>query len=239
MIREVGVVIPARNEQQRIGRCLRALARSRALLRELRPEITIRTIVVLDRCTDATGAVVAANRVPIVHVAGGSVGVARAAGSAHLLAGARSRASQLWLASTDADSTVPPDWLAGMVEFAERGSDLVIGTALPMPGLAPALERDWLAAHALRDGHPHVHGANLGIRADAYRAAGGWPHLPTGEDERLVEHALAAGVVPTRTSAHPVRTSTRFTGRAPRGFSSYLRGLAAHARQRASAVEEG
>ena len=34
--------------------------------------------------------------------------------------------------------------------------------------------------------HPHVHGANLGMRADAYLAAGGWNPLPTAEDHDLV-----------------------------------------------------
>ena len=36
------------------------------------------------------------------------------------------------------------------------------------------------------DGHEHVHGANLGFTLAAYRAVGGFPHLPVHEDVELV-----------------------------------------------------
>ena len=71
-----------------------------------------------------------------------------------------------------------------------------------------------------------MHGANLGIRGDAYLALGGWPALPTGEDAELVRRATAAGHVRiARSAAIPVVTSTRRAGRAPQGFSGYLRDL--------------
>jgi cellulose synthase/poly-beta-1,6-N-acetylglucosamine synthase-like glycosyltransferase len=225
MIRDVGILVPARDEQQRISACLRALADARARLRLQRPSISVRVVVVLDRCTDATAAIAAAHGVATVVTDAGCVGLARATGSRELLGSSAAAADETWLASTDADSVVPPEWLVGMIRHAEAGSHLVVGTALPGPGLAPEVERRWLAAHVLREGHPHVHGANLGVRGDAYLAAGGWPHLASGEDEGLVRRAAAAGVPTTRTAAHPVRSSTRLAGRAPRGFSSYLRGL--------------
>jgi RNA polymerase sigma-70 factor (ECF subfamily) len=37
-----------------------------------------------------------------------------------------------------------------------------------------------------------VHGANLGIRASAYLAAGGFPPLPTAEDHALLAAAIRA-----------------------------------------------
>jgi len=123
---------------------------------------------------------------------------------------------------------VRPDWLIGMVEFARTGADLVIGTVLPGPGLPSEVERRWRAEHVLSDGHPHVHGANLGIRGDVYAGLGGWPELATGEDATLVRRANAAGHLSlVRTASLPVYTSVRAHGRAPGGFSSYLRGLAA------------
>jgi hypothetical protein len=71
-----------------------------------------------------------------------------------------------------------------------------------------------------------VHGANLGIRGDAYLALGGWPALPTGEDTELARRASSAGHLRiARTAAIPVVTSTRRAGRAPQGFSGYLRDL--------------
>jgi hypothetical protein len=136
-------------------------------------------------------------------------------------------ARELWLASTDADSAVPADWLTAMVAAAARGVHLVLGTVLPGPDLSPAVRARWLAGHHLRDGHPHVHGANLGIRADAYLALGGWLPLVTGEDADLARRAAAAGwLAICRTAGIPVVTSARRAARAPRGFSSYLRALA-------------
>jgi hypothetical protein len=115
-----------------------------------------------------------------------------------------------------------------MVAAARRGTDLVLGTVLPGPELSPAVRARWLARHHLRDGHPHVHGANLGIRASAYLALGGWQPLATGEDADLAQRAAAAGYLSiSRTAAIPVVTSVRRAGRAPRGFSNYLRALGA------------
>jgi hypothetical protein len=72
-----------------------------------------------------------------------------------------------------------------------------------------------------------VHGADLGVRGDAYLALGGWPGMPAGEDAELARRATAAGHLRiTRTAAIPVVTSTRPVGRVPRGFSGYLRDLA-------------
>ena len=47
----VGVVVPARNEQDRIARCLTSLRRA---LAEVPDGVTTAVAVVLDRCTDAT-----------------------------------------------------------------------------------------------------------------------------------------------------------------------------------------
>jgi len=70
-------------------------------------------------------------------------------------------------------------------------------------------------------------GANLGFTLDAYRAAGGFPLLPTHEDVGLVTAMREAGVPSLATGAVPVVTSGRRTGRAPDGFARYLDGLGA------------
>jgi hypothetical protein len=73
-----------------------------------------------------------------------------------------------------------------------------------------------------------VHGANLGIRGDAYLSLGGWPPVATGEDVALAGRARASGHLRiTRTASIPVLTSVRMRGRAPEGFSGYLRELTA------------
>ena len=73
--------------------------------------------------------------------------------------------------------------------------------------------------------HPHVHGANLGVRADAYLKAGGWSHVETGEDHDLWSRLTEAGLRRLSSSAITVLTSGRRVGRAPNGFAE---ALAAH-----------
>jgi len=86
------------------------------------------------------------------------------------------------------------------------------------------------AAFAARYGsdggpHSHVHGANLGIRASAYLAAGGFMPLRTAEDHALVAAAARAGCSVLRADDFTVQTSARRQARAPLGFSHLLRTL--------------
>jgi GT2 family glycosyltransferase len=157
-----------------------------------------------------------------------NVGAARRAGARAALAG--TQGGELWLASTDADSEVPTGWLTGMLAEARRGAHVVLGTVLPAPDLCPEIRAEWLSRHHLRDGHPHIHGANFGIRGDAYAAVGGWQPLATGEDVDLARRAAQNSHLKiARIASIPVVTSARWAGRAPRGFSSYLRALSAPA----------
>jgi glycosyltransferase involved in cell wall biosynthesis len=226
VIRRVAVVIPAADEEQRIGRCLAAIVAARSHLYRATARVQVQVIVVLDACQDATAArAVAYGDVRLVSVRARNVGAARQAGAAAALLGS-GPASELWLASTDADTQVPADWLSYMVAESRRGVHMVLGTALPGPALGPAARADWLSRHHLREGHPHVHGANLGIRGDAYLALGGWQPLATGEDVELASRAARTGHLRVlRTAAIPVVTSGRPHGRAPHGFSGYLRAL--------------
>jgi glycosyltransferase involved in cell wall biosynthesis len=228
LIRHVAVVIPAANEDQRIGRCLAAVAAARRHLHHAGATIAVRTVVVLDGCQDRTAVIAAASHdVQTVVITAGSAGAARRAGVSAALAGA-GRPSELWLANTDADSQVPVHWLTSMLIEARRGAHLVLGTVIPGPDLGPAARAEWLSRYQLRDGHPHVHGANFGIRGDAYLGLGGWPPLVTGEDAELARRAARTGHLRiSRTAAIPVVTSVRRHGRAPHGFASYLHDIAA------------
>jgi len=228
LIRRVAVVIPAANEERRIGRCLTAIAAARRHLYQSNPTIAARTVVVLDSCDDRTAMITAVSRdVQKVAITAGSAGSARRAGASVALAGA-GPPGELWLANTDADSQVPVNWLTGMVTEARLGAHVVLGTVVPGPDLEPQIRAAWLSRHHLRDGHPHVHGANFGIRADAYLNLGGWPPVPADEDTELARRAVRAGHLRiSRTALIPVVTSVRHDGRAPRGFSGYLRDIAA------------
>lgn len=226
----IGVVIPARNEETTVVACLIAVAAAAAAV-----DIPVGVVVVADRCTDRTVARARAAAgssgldVTIVEGAAGRVGAARRAGVRRLLDRAgfvHLDPRRVWVANTDADSRVPPDWLTVHRQIADAGADLVLGTVRPDPGQVPApVLREWRRRHVLVDGHPHVHGANLGVRADIYQAAGGFPDLAVHEDAELADAVRGLGGRVVATGAGPVLTSGRRVGRAPAGLSSYLREL--------------
>lgn len=228
--RALAVVVPARDEERLLPACLDSLARATQELSTAHPEIRCRVLVVLDSCTDGTAAVVAGRRgVTAVPVAVGQVGAARSAGveAAAGWAGGADPA-RVWIASTDADTVVPPHWLTAQVGLAADGHALVVGTVLPDPRDLTDLEHAlWLERHALGDGHEHVHGANLGFTLAAYRAVGGFPHLPVHEDVELVRALRRSGVPWIAVGGLAAVTSGRRSARAPHGFAAYLGGLGA------------
>jgi glycosyltransferase involved in cell wall biosynthesis len=224
VIRRIAVIVPAANEERQLGDCLSSIRAARAHLYRTSASIRVRIVVVLDGCRDLTADIAAAHGdVQSVTISAGNVGMARRAGARVALAGA-GPVGELWLANTDADSEVPANWLTSMAAEARRGAHVVLGTVVPGPGLRPAARARWISRHHLRDGHPHVHGANFGIRGDAYLALGGWQPLVTGEDADLARRAAHTGHLRiSRIASAAVTTSTRHESRAPRGFSSYLR----------------
>ena len=226
MISDITIVVPAADEEQRISGSLDAIDIARNHLYHRLGGIQVRVLVVLDDCHDATAAIVARHpSVQPVTSTARNVGATRRLGTKHALQDLATPKTA-WLANTDADSRVPPDWLTGMIRQADQGADVILGTVLPGDGLRPQVEDAWFAAHDLSEGHPHVHGANFGIRASTYLSLGGWQPLPTGEDTDLADRAArSAGVQVLRNATTPVVTSTRGHGRAPHGFSSYLRKL--------------
>ena len=222
------VVVPAHDEEQLLPRTLRTLHEAVAELRRVRPAITTRVTLVLDACTDGSREIARRHRdVHPVDVTYRCVGAARAHGVVVATAWVptRQRGSH-WLANTDADCAVPRDWLVRQAILADAGVDLVTGTVEPDGAdLDPAVLARWQALHQLRDGHPHVHGANLGLRLSTYVRSGGFRAVPVHEDVGLVEQARLSGDTCLASSALHVRTSGRTRGRAPGGFAHFLSGL--------------
>lgn len=266
-ISEVAVIIPAKDEQQLLPRCLRHLEAAAAALdspalgAEFR-RVRISVTVVLDDCTDDTAAVLndwprvnvvdragvlacagatdaglrtrtgrgagpeggagSATR-PIVTAIAGNVGAARHLGVGHAIGQSQVRPERLWIASTDADSMVPPNWLTSQLEHARSGAAMVVGTVSPDPAELDSAALDhWLRNHQLQTGHGHIHGANLGVLAHTYLRAGGFRALASGEDADLVDRVKSLGVRWVAADDGRVVTSARLTGRAPRGFAHYL-----------------
>ncbi|AMM22486.1 hypothetical protein AX769_16040 [Frondihabitans sp. PAMC 28766] len=221
----VAVVVPARNEERLVRAALDSITRAVSELHHRHPAIVVSVTLVADACTDGTAELAsAAVGVTVLESEAGAVGSARAQGVRHALDrwGRQDRGS-LWLAHTDADSTVPGDWLVEQVALADRGVDVMIGTVRPTPAdLTPEQNAQWLATH--QPGHPngHVHGANLGLRASAYFAAGGFDPIEEHEDNALVARLRRGPWVIAASDACQVLTSGRFVGRTPGGYAGYL-----------------
>lgn len=231
VVQALGVVVPVHNEEVLLPRCLAALAEARRTLAIARPDVLVTVTVVLDRCTDRSGAVAAsAIGVDVVRIAAGGPGAARAAGVAHVSADPRIESAcegdavRVWVACTDADSAVPDRWLAEHLAAAEAGVDLLVGAVQPDPDdLDPNSLMAWWGRHQLADDHTHVFGANLGIRLSTYLDLGGFEAVPSGEDVRLVARARDRGIRWQASARSPVITSGRAHGRADDGFAAYLR----------------
>ena len=210
----IAVVVPAHDEEQHIGACLESI-RIASRCPRLNGEQVI-VVAVLDACSDHTGRVAGDLGATLVSVAARNVGIARASGARHALdAGAR------WLAFTDADSVVGPEWLSAQLE---QGSDAVCGTieVRDWSVYGERMRRHHIETYTDADGHRHIHGANLGVTAHAYQSAGGFPPLVSSEDVALVEALRDLGASIAWSAAPRVVTSARHRYRAPGGFGETL-----------------
>lgn len=223
-VTHVAVVVPVRDEELLVGRCLDSLAAARAAL-EARGDCTVDVVVVLDACRDGSAAVVARYAgVRVLHVDAGDVGTARRAGVQAALAARDDDPACTWLTCTDADSQVGTDWLLEHVRLADAGADVVVGTVHPDPAdLTAAQWAAWRATHVPGRPNGHVHGANLGVRASSYLRAGGFVAAPEHEDVDLVARLRATGAHVVASDVVDVRTSGRSVGRTPGGYAGHLR----------------
>ncbi len=223
MTPRIAVVVPARDEAERIDACLTSLE-----IAALEIPARVDVVVVADGCLDDTAARARRHGAHVLETHGANVGGARAAGVRRAL-----RRGATWIANTDADSTVPADWFAVQLALAAEGVDVVLGTVRPrFAELAVEEVTAWCRTHDAGQALGHVHGANLGIRSSAYTRVGGYRALPEHEDTDLVDRLRLAGARIVATAAHEVETSGRHVGRTPGGYARYLReDLARHTRQ--------
>lgn len=232
----VCVVVPVHDEQQLLGRCIAALRHAVAHEAQRPGGIRTEVVLVLDGCTDGSAAIARLSPFHVVEVSACRVGAARAVGVDVALAAAMAAETgstveartpgldQVWVASTDADSAVPVHWVSSQVALADAGADVVVGTVRPDPAdLSPRQRAAWEATHVPGHANGHVHGANLGMRADVYRAAGGYPPVDEHEDVDLVARARATGARVVASDDAWVLTSGRQQGRTPGGYARFLR----------------
>ena len=221
----VCVLIPARNEELLLARCLHSVISARSRLPH---SVTCEVIVAVDSSTDRTWEI-ARSMVgqwgAVVSTDVGVVGHTRALAAETALRRHGGSPARCWLANTDADCIVPDSWLSEQLVLAN--------TAEAIAGIVDVdsfdehdaeVQRRFQETYLIRkDGsHTHVHGANLGIRADAYLKAGGWGDYATAEDHDLWQRLGWTGAKRMSTSRLRVLTSGRRTGRAPHGFADAL-----------------
>ena len=130
---------------------------------------------------------------------------------------------------TLAATHVEPDWISRQLA---HDTDVVCGLIeiddwLDHPeSIRTLFDAEYVSA----DGHRHVHGANLGVRASVYREVGGFQPLRVHEDATLVAHLESGGAKIAWVAAPRVITSARRQNRASRRFRrppEYPRGRSA------------
>jgi glycosyltransferase involved in cell wall biosynthesis len=216
----VGIVLPVHDEEELLPVALEGIEQAVAALA---PETSWRVAVVLDDCRDGSAAVAHAwaERVGALVIVGAwrNVGTARRTGSRALLSlWPDARPATIWLATTDADSRVPQDWLTVQLEAHRSGSDLWAGRVRVVEESAVA--QQWKEAYAAE--RRPIHGASLGFSGSLYEHIGGFQCLRSGEDRDFHRRAVAAGYRVTYDLRTAVSTSARRRGRAPGGFASVL-----------------
>jgi GT2 family glycosyltransferase len=228
----LAVIIPAHDEEELLGACLDSLEPAAWHAHESGVQ-QVYTLVVADACTDTTRATARVRGVGCLTVNGRNVGAARSAGATAALAELSRKGydpAQTYLLHTDADTEVSADWLVRHIRAAAQ-HDAVLG---------PVEIRDWTPrgehciplfeqACASEQNRHRVHGANLGVRAEAYLRAGGFPALPVAEDRALVEALRTAGASVVFRPDMAVFTSARISHRVRGGFSDFLSRLEDHA----------
>ncbi len=222
------VVIPARDESERITDCMAALANQEADV-----------LVVANNCTDATGQLAFQAGAAVIDctIADGGVGAARRLGVTEAM---RRIETLRWIMTSDADCLVAPDWVSRNCAYLQTGAAAVCGLVKPISHehalLPPALLRRaaledrfldlkaQLEAHLTgRAGHEQTPGASLAFDPSAYVTAGGFIPMPTHEDRAIILRLKSMGLPVVHARDVIVHASCRLQGRAPGGMAAALR----------------
>lgn len=242
----VVVAVPVRDESERLNRLLSALA-----VAACRSGCQVSALILANNCSDGTAALSCAFRHPALTVETVEIAFPAAqasAGRARRLAMDLALRDDALLMTTDGDAMPAPDWIAAAMRHVAAGADVVCGTigadawhvlATPSGARIAAAEGaygalvheirhclDRMAGRQSLDGpQPHYmeSGAAIAIRADAYRAIGGLPHVASSEDRALIHRAERHGLRICYASDMHSHVSARLIGRAKGGMAECLR----------------
>lgn len=146
--------------------------------------------------------------------------------------------------TTDADSSVSPTWVWSNLQELAKGVDCVAGYVDATPTEIVSLGGSFLRRGRLEDTYlrlvaeivaccdPRPHdpwpnhrvssGASLAVTTEAYRAIGGLPARPLGEDAALTASLEDAGFKVRHSLDVTVQTSCRLSGRATGGAADTM-----------------
>lgn len=244
------VCVPARNEAERLPRLLTTLAGQDGFSPEARLRVVVLANNCTDGTAGAVQALGESGAIDALALrlmeedlsgAQAHVGTARRmaldAGADWLDADGRPDGVLL---TTDADARLPPDWIAANLR-ALRGADIVGGRLVidddggdpKLSDLHARIERYWAGVRRLEDlldpppydpapRHGDHTGASLALPAALYRAVGGLPPLPCGEDNALVGRLRDAGARLRHCPDVRVTVSARHQGRVSGGMASEM-----------------
>ncbi|HYQ89350.1 MAG TPA: glycosyltransferase [Candidatus Binatia bacterium] len=185
----VSIVVPARNEEDLLPSCLEAL-----LAQDYEGPIQI--IIVDNGSTDRTAERAAALGVTVVNESRHGYVIALARGF--------SIATGDIVATTDADTVPPRNWISTLVREYEKRPDVVaVGGEIFFrePNWKGWLFTRCVLPHLNRwdrknPAGPHLWGANFSVRRDVFERAGGWsPHFNLQCDTELSERLRPFGRV--------------------------------------------
>ncbi|MBU1110475.1 glycosyltransferase [Patescibacteria group bacterium] len=210
---EISVVIPAYNEEKLIGKCLEALAQQSF------PPDNYEVIVVNNASTDHTAEIVhsfAPNfpHLTLIHEPDHDISVARNSGF--------KKARAIIIASTDADTQVPSDWLEQIWTEFERNEMLAgltgtyrySGKSRLFNTLSTAIMKVADNTHRLLTGSFPFRGANFAVKKKLWAMAGGFtPHFGVLEDIDLSLRVGRLGKINYLADLVVSTTYRRFQGR--------------------------
>ncbi|MEE7456110.1 glycosyl transferase [Methylorubrum populi] len=245
------VCIPARNEAERLPRLLRGLAAQEGFSAAAPLRVVVVANNCSDGTAESVRALQASGRVGglalrLIEItltgAEAHVGTARRraldAGAAWLEAEGHPDGVLL---TTDADARLASGWVAANLR-ALQGAEIVGGRLViddegagdpVLAAFHARVERYWSGVRALEDAldppphdpaprHGDHTGGSLALRASLYRAVGGLPALPRGEDNALVAAVQRAGGRLRHCPAVSVLVSARTAGRAEGGMATEM-----------------
>lgn len=198
----VSVLIPARNEEANIGRCLQSLAKQRY------PHDLFEVIVIDDHSTDGTAGIVKGfSELPVRYLA-----LAEVPGAENVTAHKKfaietgvAAATGKLIVCTDADCVSGPGWLSSLAAFYEQRGAKFIAAPVRIGGVE-AEERahsllgifqtlDFITLQGITGAavHARIHsmcnGANLAYPREVFYEAGGFKgidEIPSGDDMLLM-----------------------------------------------------